>query len=724
MAKSIRKTLKRYSKDDNILKVEIISGKKIRYERLNREFCWSEISPSVGNILSKLCCHVIEKNINETIILENVLNEIISLTHSEIGNISIYQKNSLQSLYCLVLGEKIPGSVTPKEYEEYQKTAKNIFEKPIMTGRAIIINDCSKIDSLTDVPRIHPLIKTLLGIPLQYKNENIGVLVLANAQEYTVDDIRNILPLMKSITSLVKHLVTEKDALVGVVSKTSEVNEVKDRFLATISHELRTPLNGVVGMTTMLGDAGPLNDKQQEYVKNLTECSLQLASLLNNILDFSKMAANRLTLTKYPLNIHDITMTCIKMLEENIRQKGIELRIKIQEDIPRLMGDSQRIIQVLQNFLSNAYKFTEKGSIKITVKAHRISDFKKWKVVFSIKDTGVGIPASEQDKIFETFHQVATVDTYNSRCGTGLGLSIARELIRLMDGNVSFVSSEGKGSKFTFYIVLNESIDIDNMNIDQQNIITGKRILVIDDRAVMRLQLADMLFRWKCIPHVVSSAEEGIQCLEYGMTFDVVVVDICMPGMSGIDFAQKVRHEYPKLPLIGISSADIKSGQDYFDTYMNKPIEQNTLFSALIECLQHKKRKRTYRRRRKHQKHLKILIAEDDVHNIYTLSEMLQNIGFYPKNIDSAKDGLECIEKVKNKKFDVIFMDIKMPKMDGLEATKIIKKEYPKIFIVAVSAAVQPIEKAKGQKAGIDSYLSKPLMKDKLKAALSPLVKK
>jgi len=728
----IRKSLKKHTSQfhPNSLGIDIVDGKKITKCSVDFKYRWEDISPACGRILSSLCNHSIESDMEVCVLLENTLNKIIELTRSEIGNIAILEnweeEKISDQLVCLALGESITGTITPGEYSEYQKSTKSLFGKPIKTGRVIIINNYSKLNSSHTLPDNHPTIKTFLGIPLSYQKRNVGILALSNADFYNLETIKEMLPLLSSLNALVVRCLNKKETLASAVRAASEVDEIKDRFLATVSHELRTPLNGIMGMTTMLGDAGPLNKKQCEYVQNLTECSIQLANLLNNILDFSKMAADRLSLQKKPIDVTSTIVDCARMFEGNIKAKGLAFDVSVQEGIPTLMGDSQRLIQILQNLLSNAYKFTEKGGISLSVEASPLSSRKavgKWKVIFSVSDTGVGIPEEEQDKIFETFHQVSTTNTYNSVCGTGLGLSIARELVRLMNGKISLSSKVGEGSTFNFYIILNKSINIENMSDLNQNILKDKRVLVIDDRPEMRLQLADMMFRWHCVPHTVTSAEEALQCLQYGMTFDVALVDICMPGMSGIELAQELRHLFPALPLIGISSAEVKSGVDYFDHYMYKPVDQNVLFSALIDCLQVKRKRR--KKKRKSKRNLRILITEDDVHNIYTLREMLMNLGFRKSNIKVAHDGLECISMVNKATvpYDAILMDIKMPKMGGLEATRIIKKDTPSTFILAVSAAVQPTEKAKGQRAGIDGYLSKPLLKDKLECALLPLIK-
>jgi signal transduction histidine kinase/DNA-binding response OmpR family regulator len=786
---------------ENSMIVERYCGKKRFKSTVKCDM--SKISPEITNIIHSTCIHMYSKTMKNDILLENILHKLIQYTDSGLGNITIvepqeknlsfgvydpHSKSGTNNLVCIALGEKIAGTFRSFQHLEgesnpkYHKLTKNLFSRPIRKNRALIVSNYPHISTM---PVNHPKITSLLSLPLTYKDDVIGVLCLANRDigyskgepltqdsksaknnGYTKEHVRQIMPLLPLIVQIIKKCPKGKTTLAKTIGKTNDADEVKDRFLAMISHEIRTPLNGILGMTSMLTDAGPLNKKQKEYIKTLTECSLNLTNLLNNILDFSKMAADRLSLAKNPLDVEQTVKDCAGMFEANIKLKGLEFGIYVQKDIPMLVGDSQRLLQILQNLVSNAYKFTSEGYINIRVDASVLEDShnksprifpiemkksildddigNKWKITFTVEDSGVGIKPEEQDKIFNTFHQASTTKTHATNYGTGLGLSIARELTRLMGGRISVKSSYGRGSIFTFFIVLDEHITYSTMNSTYQDILKDKNILVVDDRAVMRLQISEMLFKWGCLPQAVSSAEEALLCLEYSVQgedsiqkssqsiltsrsskFDAVLVDICMPGMSGVELAQELAVKHPNIPLIGISSADVHSGKDYFDYYMNKPIDQHVLFNSLVACLSRRKKTHIKKSKLREWKKLRVLIAEDDKYNVYTLKEMLIYLGVCEKNIEVAENGLECIDKVKrSKKFDIIFMDIKMPKMNGLHATKILKRSYPNILIIAVSAAVQTSEKEKGLRAGIDGYLSKPILREKLRNTLIPLIKK
>ena len=739
----------------NILKVEIFnkSSEELdtfdlslnnRWKNYTKETCES------GYLTSKICVKLMRGNVNYVLMLEEILGHLLSFLDSDIGSISLVSdvQNSDQEnfLLCIALGEKNPGTFDSFykkisiEKSPLQKTKKiqGIFHYSISNDKVIISNDILSDPRFeNNLPEGHPPIKNFLALPIKYQNCIIGLLSISNKKDgYLLNSFEYIIPLLDVITHLLIKSADSKDTLASKFKDEDQVEKAKDRFLATMSHELRTPLNGIMGMVTLLPDAGPTNHKQKEYLKNLTECTVKLSNLLNNILDFSKMAADKLVLQSQPFSILDAAGDSVKITEGNILAKGIELIVDIPKNIPRLIGDHQRLMQILSNLLVNAGKFTDKGFIKLKVETELIdknisNSSKKWKITFIIQDTGMGIPSEEQEKIFEMFNQSSNLSTYQSRNGTGLGLSIARELVRLMNGKIS-VFSEGipeKGSIFKFYIILEEEINVRLLNKDDALLLTGSHILIVDDRPEMRIQLSDMMFKWKCIPQAVSSAEEALQYLQYGMKFKVALVDIHMPGMTGIELAQELRLRYPKLPLIGISSGELSGSEDYFDFYMYKPIDQSTLFPALLNCISKSGKKgklSSSYRKRKSKRNLKILVAEDDSYNRYTIKELLKNLGYSKKNILLVNDGLECVQEVKKNEYDVILMDIIMPKMDGIQASKIIKKELSisSPMIIAVSAAVQPSDKSKCQHAGIDGYLAKPIDKDKLESSLKPLIKK
>ena len=733
--------------------------KGVEIFHISLENKWEYINFKSGQILGHLCAKLLGGDVNYNLLLENTLEKIINLVGSDIGNITVKSnvisgnREEEPHFICMALGEKKIGTFNAESKtfltdhlfdSPHQKKLGGIFGHAIREDKIIISNNVFEDPrSTAKIPNGHPKIEKFITIPLKFEGLNMGLLILATceplSEDYTLESICQILPLIDICSRLLSKAVDTMETLASKIQKKNGANNAKDKFLATMSHELRTPLNGILGMVTLLPDAGPLNPKQEEYVLNLTECTIELTSLLNNILDFGKMSSDRLELHKQPLDIEENIRNVVRIVEGNAIAKGVDISVNLPDYIPVMTGDGQRLSQILTNLVGNAVKFTEVGSVEIKVDMAPLSEIdmvggpdklvaRKWKIIFSVKDTGIGIPYDEQDKIFDVFHQSSSLSTYLSKSGTGLGLSIARELVRLMGGRISASSSgiDGEGSTFTFFIILDQEINVKSLTGKYADILRGSKILVVDDRAEIRLQLSDILFKWNCIPQSVSSAEEAIQYLQYGIDFQLALIDICMPNMSGVELAQEIRGKYPDLPLIGISSIELSSGEEYFDHYMYKPIDQNVLFPAVINCLENPKSTKCLstrgKRKRKSQSKINILVAEDDHRNAYTIREILNSLGY--KNITIVENGRECVDYIQNgNKVDVVLMDIIMPIMDGIEASKLIKRLPNPPMIIAASAAVQASDKSRCHHVGIDGYLSKPLARDKLEVALSPLVR-
>lgn len=582
---------------------------------------------------------------------------------------------------------------------------------------------------------------SVLTIPINIRGDR-GIIILYQTvsnsdQGFKVVDVLQLMPYISLIQTVLPNINNFSG---GMIRRTQEKDEMKDTFLATVSHELRTPLNGIVGMISMMRDAGPLTEKQSEYLVILMECSHQLMTMLNNMLDFNKMISKRIALLRVSFDIHQCSKDAVLMAQGKAKSKGLELKFEISKDIPQhLIGDPQRFIQILTNLLSNAIKFTEKGYVSLKIKGEKIlvEDYvKKWKISIEVQDSGVGIPKEDQELIFNGFYQSQHLAKDMTQGGTGLGLSISRELITLMNGDIQVISTLGQGTIFEFFIIAEEEIRIDSLeSADTLDVLKGSKVMIVDDRPEYRLQLTEILFKLDCIPTALSSGEEVLQYIKYGSVYDTIIVDICMPYMSGVELAQNlIQYEkemkLPHTPLLALSSVELQGGKEIFDVYLNKPIDQNSLFPALMKCLRFKKSgtetnyivKKDSPRQRKSKDKLKILIAEDDPNNSYTMKEMLTHLGFNQKRIKCVPNGQKCLEEAKKHNYDVILMDIIMPVMDGLEATKYIRLMANRPYIIAVSAAVQKSDRNRCQKAGIDGYLAKPVIKNTLEASLSHLI--
>lgn len=574
-----------------------------------------------------------------------------------------------------------------------------------------------------------------------------------------------------------------------LLQRTKE-RDSKYRFLSIMSHELKTPLAGIVGISSMLGSAGPLNEKQELYVKKLLDCSLQLMNRINNILDFTKMAAGSLVLQREPMDIRDAIEDSIKMIDCKIEEKGLQLDVQMK-DIPLVLGDRHRLTQIISNILSNSIKFTDIGKILVSVYSEtvQISDVvldtiyrdatkdayrenikdayretgnkenkkenkkEKIKIVLTISDTGIGIPVSERSLVFKDFVQSSNLSSYQSNLGTGLGLSISKELCKMMNGDIRVIDPIfGTGTSIEMILYLDKDIS----HLTDISSISGANVLVVDDRLEMRLLISDILFRWNCAHNTVSSAEEALHFLKKGNRYDIVIVDICMEHMNGIELAQIIRKKYPNLPLIGISSLDITNGDLFFDYYMFKPIDHRELFSAIKGCMNMRRNDdisdssyediprlspdytptyKTYKdvqgidirhdnsnNIKREIKKLSILIAEDDNTNSFTLKEMLVMCGIANTDIDIVVDGKQCYDRVLTKRYDIVFMDIIMPIYDGIETTKRINRLENPPIIIATSASSHRSDRDRCSTAGFSGYMSKPIMIEDIVSILRPFL--
>jgi CheY-like chemotaxis protein len=305
------------------------------------------------------------------------------------------------------------------------------------------------------------------------------------------------------------------------------------------------------------------------------------------------------------------------------------------------------------------------------------------------------------------------------------------------------VRRAGKGSNFKFYIIVEEELNISQIEEQHKKILEGAKVLIVDDRQEYRLQISNILFKWKCQAVALSSGEEAIQYLSYNKP-DVAIVDICMPYMSGIELAQALKKTHPTLPLIALSSMELKRGREIFDCYMNKPVDQNSLFPAMLKCLTSDFGKLTSAsgkltsmepsiveaesdfRKKRYRRDLRILVVEDETNNGFMITEMLKHLGFSHK-IKYVDNGKKCIDEVQrcintDEAYDVVLMDIIMPVMDGIEAVKHLRQLHRRPYIIITSAVVQNSEKERCQQLGVDGYLTKPILKENLYVVLKPLI--
>jgi len=526
----------------------------------------------------------------------------------------------------------------------------------------------------------------------------------------------------------------------------------KGLFLASMSHEIRTPINGIIGMMTLLEDT-VLSYDQKNYIEMLRECSLNLMTIINDILDYSKLEAKKVSLDNSCFDIRDCIESANDILSSKIHEKKIEYNYSFSDNTPYyIYSDYNRIKQIILNLLSNSIKFTEKGHIILNITSNYIDEDVFLK--FSIIDTGCGIEKSEQAKLFDSFSQILNKENKILQ-GTGLGLAISKELINLMNGDIWIDWSEiNKGTRFCFTIKTKkcELINDEKSNQDE-NILRNKSVFILDDRIVNRLSLAAMVQRWGMKVQTYSDPKEALYLLKTN-DYDLGLVDICMhPHMNGKDFGIKLQESGCNIPLIAISSLgdNIDESNTIFKSHHTKPIKENKLKKTCISILQLSKYKYKEPYVKKSQLNeyisnnnlnnniikndIRILLVEDVLINQRVVISFLAKIGY--KNVDISDNGKQCLEMMKIKKYDIILLDIRMPIIDGTTVIKYIMNYYNnniigeykllnirKPYVIAVTAYCLKEDYEKYISMGFDDYIPKPININALNICMNACIEK
>ncbi len=621
---------------------------------------------------------------------------------------------------------------TPSRIGVLQNVPLTLFSKWMgnhKKGLPVIEQDILSLDLTEDERTMMDKsgVKSLISIPMITAGKTTGFVGFDWLRDIHIisAEEESLLALFSQLLVNINRRVRSETLLDIEKNKAQAANQAKSEFLANMSHEIRTPLNGVLGMNTLLMDTD-LTDEQKGFVKTVRSSGEALLTIINDILDFSKIEAGKLELEEIRFNLQVTLDDFAEIMAIKAEEKGLEFICAAAPDVPSVLeGDPGRVRQILVNLAGNAIKFTSKGEVSVTVAVQSETE-ESIKLRFSVKDTGIGIAADKLDVLFESFTQ-ADSSTTREFGGTGLGLAISKQLSELMGGEIGVLSKPGEGSEFWCTANFKKAEESDQ-EIPSTKTLKGTRILIVDDNFTNREILSIQFKAWGMISEEAQDAPEALRILYDSLKnddpFQMAVIDMQMPGMDG-ETLGKILQSDDKLRSVrllmmtsmGMRGDSKRMKEIGFSGYLTKPVRQSELFEALAVILGYSKKSSGKTLVTRHSlsemklEKYRVLLAEDNITNQMVAMGILKKTGI---RVDAVANGREAVLALEQRPYDMVFMDVQMPIMDGLEATRTIRNSNSSVRdrdipIIAMTAHAMQGDREICIQAGMNDYIPKPI---------------